>query len=55
MIDHDWYETLITEEVTADKLQQIGYTYKQALELIRKYGLEKVQWLLEGKNDTPKS
>jgi hypothetical protein len=61
MLDHDfrdknssssstnnWYETLIEEEEMADLLQQQGYTYKQALELIKKHGVNNVQWLLLG-------
>ena len=59
MIDHgfrdnssssstDWFETLIEEEEMADLLQQQGYTYKQALELIKRHGVNNVQWLLLG-------
>lgn len=44
----DWFETLIEEEKMADLLQQQGYTYKQALELIKKHGVNNVQWLLLG-------
>jgi len=50
MIDYDWYENLILEEVVIDKLQQQGYTYKQSLELIRKYGVNNLQWLLGDAN-----
>jgi len=60
MIDHDfrdrnssssstdWFETLIEEEEMAELLQQQGYTYKQALELIKRHGVNNVQWLLLG-------
>lgn len=60
MIDHDfrdknssssstdWFETLIEEEEMAELLQQQGYTYQQALELIKRHGVNNVQWLLLG-------
>ena len=46
----DWYETLIEEEEMAHLLQQQGYTYQQALELIKKHGVNNVQWLLGDAN-----
>jgi hypothetical protein len=46
--NNDWFETLIEEEEMADLLQLQGYTYKQALELIKKHGVNNVQWLLLG-------
>ena len=45
---NNWFETLIEEEEMAELLQQQGYTYKQALELIKKHGVNNVQWLLLG-------
>lgn len=35
----NWFEKLIEEEEAAEKLEGEGYTYQEALSLIKKYGL----------------
>lgn len=35
----DWFERLIEEEEAAEKLEREGYSYREALSLIKKYGL----------------
>ena len=43
----DWFEKLIEEEAAVDKLEKQGYSYREALSLIKKYGLSN----LEGEKD----
>ena len=39
----DWFEKLIEEEEAADKLEKEGYSYREALSLIKKYGLSNLE------------
>ena len=38
-----WFERLIQEEEAADKLEREGYSYLEALSLIKKYGLSNLE------------
>ena len=39
----DWFERLIEEEEAVDKLEKQGYSYREALSLIKKYGLSNLE------------
>lgn len=43
-----WWEDLIEEQQLAEELEKQGYSYKEAMDLIRKHGVNHVKWLLEG-------
>ena len=43
-----WWEDLIEEQQLAEELEKQGYSYKAAMDLIRKHGVKHVYWLLEG-------
>lgn len=39
----DWFEKLIQEEEAAEKLERDGYSYREALALVQKYGLSNLE------------
>ena len=43
-----WWDDLIEEQQLAEELEKQGYSYKAAMDLIKKHGVNHVKWLLEG-------
>ena len=39
----NWFERLIAEEEAADNLEKEGYSYLEALSLVKKYGLSNLE------------
>lgn len=44
----NFWENLIQEEVLADQIQQQGYTYPQALGMIKRYGVNQISSMVGG-------
>ena len=44
----NFWENLIQEEILADQIQQQGYTYPQALGMLKRYGVDQVKNMIGG-------
>lgn len=47
-----FWENLIEEEILADQIQQQGYTYPQALGMLKRYGVDQIKNMIGGVIDS---
>lgn len=45
---NNFWEDLIQEEILADQIQQQGYTYPQALGMLKRYGVDQIKTMIGG-------
>ena len=44
----NFWENLVQEEILADQVQQQGYTYQEALGMLKRYGVDQIKTMIGG-------